>query len=92
MCPVYPAYRGTGFVGICDRLATEIICQAVIYWTLVHSEVACAIGAPIGKVSEKITSLIEPSYKVHAPWGCETFMYSDDACDRILTKGKEIVL
>ncbi len=57
-----------------------------------HSEVACAIGAAMGKVSEKITALIKPGYKVHAPWGCETFMYSEDACDRILTKGKEIVL
>jgi len=57
-----------------------------------HSEVASAIGAAMGKVSEKITALIKPGFKVHAPWGCEAFMYYDDACERILTRGKEIVI
>ncbi|KJR49493.1 N-methylhydantoinase (ATP-hydrolyzing) [Desulfosporosinus sp. I2] len=57
-----------------------------------HSEVASAVGAAMGKVAEKITAIMKPGYKVHAPWGCETFMYSEDARNRILTKGKEIVL
>ena len=57
-----------------------------------HSEVACAIGAAMGKITEKITVLIKPGFKVHAPWGCETFMYLEDARDKILTKGKEIVI
>ena len=57
-----------------------------------HSEVASAVGAAMGKVAEKITAIIKPGYKVHAPWGCETFIYYEDARDRILTKGEEIVL
>ncbi len=65
-------------------LKTEIIIPE-------HSEVASAVGAAMGKVAEKITAIIKPGYKVHAPWGCETFMYSNDARHRILTKGKEIV-
>lgn len=57
-----------------------------------HSEVANAVGAAMGKVAERLTATIKPGYRVHAPWGCETFIYSEDACDRILRKGKEIVL
>jgi len=68
-----------------DLLKTKVIIPE-------HSEVACAIGAATGKVNEKITVLIKPGYKVHAPWGCEKFIYLEDAQDRILTKGKEIVM
>ncbi|MDQ7093682.1 hydantoinase/oxoprolinase family protein [Desulfosporosinus sp. PR] len=57
-----------------------------------HSEVASAVGAAMGKVAEKITALVKPGFKVHAPWGCEAFMYQEEACERILTKGKAIVL
>jgi N-methylhydantoinase A/acetone carboxylase, beta subunit len=57
-----------------------------------HSEVANAVGAAVGKVSERLTALIKPGYKVHAPWGYETYLDLEDARDSILTKGKERVL
>lgn len=57
-----------------------------------HSEVANAVGAAVGKVSERVTAIIKPGYKVHAPWGCETFMELEDARNSILTKGKESTL
>ncbi|WP_407312994.1 hydantoinase/oxoprolinase family protein [Desulfosporosinus sp. SB140] len=68
-----------------ELLKTEVIIPE-------HSEVASAVGAAMGKVAEKITALIKPGFKVHAPWGCEAFMYHEEACERILSKGKEIVL
>ncbi len=54
-----------------------------------HSEVANAVGAAVGKVSERVTAIIKPGYKVHAPWGCEGYMMIEDARNSILTKGKE---
>lgn len=54
-----------------------------------HSEVANAVGAAVGKVSERVTAIIKPGFKVHAPWGCETYMEIEDARNSILTKGKE---
>lgn len=56
-----------------------------------HSEVANAVGAAVGKVSERIIALIKPGYKVHAPWGYETYINIEDARDSILTKGKKWV-
>lgn len=54
-----------------------------------HSEVANAVGAAVGKVSERVTVIIKPGFKVHAPWGCETFMEIEDARKSALSKGKE---
>lgn len=68
-----------------DLLQTKVIIPE-------HSEVASAIGAAMGKVSEKITALIKPGFTVHAPWGFEKFMYYEDALEIVLAKGKEIVL
>jgi N-methylhydantoinase A/acetone carboxylase, beta subunit len=68
-----------------DRLKTNVVIPE-------HSEVANAVGAAMGKVAEKITAIIKPGFKVHAPWGCEMFIHFEDARERILTKGKEVVL
>ncbi|WP_407312990.1 glutamate mutase L [Desulfosporosinus sp. SB140] len=57
-----------------------------------HSEVANAVGAAVGKVSERVTAIIKPGFKVHAPWGCETYMELEDARSSILTKGQEHAL
>ncbi|MDQ7093684.1 hydantoinase/oxoprolinase family protein [Desulfosporosinus sp. PR] len=57
-----------------------------------HSEVANAVGAAVGKVSERVTAIIKPGFKVHAPWGYETYMELEDARNSILTKGRERVL
>ncbi len=57
-----------------------------------HSEVANAVGAAVGKVSERVTVIIKPGFNVHAPWGCETYLDIEDARNRILTQGKERVL
>lgn len=54
-----------------------------------HSEVANAVGAAVGKVSERVTVIIKPGFKVHAPWGCETFMEIEDARNSVLSRGKE---
>ena len=53
-----------------------------------HSEVANAIGAAVGKVSERVTVIIKPGFKVHAPWGYETFMEIEEARNSVLSKGK----
>ncbi len=68
-----------------DLLQTQVIIPE-------HSEVASAIGAAMGKVTEKITALIKPGFTVHAPWGFEKFMYYEDAREKVLAKAKEIVL
>lgn len=68
-----------------DLLGTQVIIPE-------HSEVACAIGAAMGKVSEKVTALIKPGFTVHAPWGYEKFMDYEEALKKVLVKGKEIVL
>lgn len=57
-----------------------------------HSEVANAIGAAAGKVSERVTAVIKPGFKVHAPWGCEGYMLLADARQSILDKGKARVM
>lgn len=57
-----------------------------------HSEIANAIGAAVGKVTERITVLLRTGFIVHAPWGCERFMCKEDARERILTKGRETVI
>ena len=57
-----------------------------------HSEVANAVGAAVGKVSERVTVIIKPGFKVHAPWGCETFMELEDARKSALRKGQENAL
>ena len=54
-----------------------------------HSEVANAVGAAVAKVSERVTAIIKPGFKVHSPWGCETFMEIEDARNSVLSKGKE---
>ena len=54
-----------------------------------HSEVANAVGAAVGKVNERVTAIIKPGFKVHAPWGCEIYMEIEDARHSILTRGKE---
>lgn len=43
----------------------------------------------MGKVSERVTAIIKLGFKVHAPWGCETYMEIEDARNSILLKGKE---
>ncbi|AET70631.1 N-methylhydantoinase A/acetone carboxylase, beta subunit [Desulfosporosinus orientis DSM 765] len=57
-----------------------------------HSEVANAVGAAVGKVSERVTVVIKPGFKVHAPWGCEGYMQLEDARESILVKGKARVM
>lgn len=57
-----------------------------------HSEVANAIGAAMGKVSEKVIVLIRPGYTIHAPWGLEKYLVYEEACAQVLTKGKELAL
>ncbi|AET70632.1 N-methylhydantoinase A/acetone carboxylase, beta subunit [Desulfosporosinus orientis DSM 765] len=68
-----------------DLLQTKVIIPE-------HSEVANAIGAAMGKVSEKVIVLIRPGYTVHAPWGLEKYTLYEEACDQVLTQGKELAL
>lgn len=68
----------------------EILNTAVIIPE--HSEVANAVGAAVGKVSERVTVIIKPGFKVHAPWGCETYMELEDARLSALKKGRENAL
>lgn len=51
-----------------------------------------AIGAAVGKVSERISALIKPGFAVHAPWVYTLFYDIEEARKSILNQGKEIVM